>query len=621
MLIKLNSLKITDFKGVKNLEINFDAESRLIIGENGTGKTSVMDAWFWLINDADSNGSAKFNALALDGQGNTIDQQDAIVEAEITAGRKKVTLKKELLQKWHKKRGSSVSEFKGNTTKYYFNKVSLKKSEYFEKLKEITKPEYFRALSDVHEFCSRLKPEQRRSMLIEIAGNITFESICKKHPEISELPKYIGDLTPAEFKKVLIGERKKANEELDELPKRIDEMEKTKPDVGGLNEDDISSQINEIDGLINAKKEDVINIKSGLETSKLRAELSDIKRQISELKTNDDIAKEVENKIKIEVDIRRLDGEIHHLIEINKEKQLLLNTIKRKYGEIDARQLKVTNNCYACGQLLPQEQIKKQLTAFNSKKDKDLDEIEAHGNKIFDEIEVNENLIEKFKSDIDMAKLSLKKQVEKITILEMNVAEKINPLAEKQLEIEQKINRITGNVGPQIADLETEIYELEKKRSKLNDDRSNFTQIERINQRIKQRKAEVKQATELLDEIDYKLNMLEIYSRKRGEYIEENVNRHFKITNWKLFDIQQNQGIREVCEATYNGVPFSSDLNTGSKINVGIDVIKTLQKHYDCKLPVWVDNAESVTGWIDFDGQIIKLAAASDIEKIEVISG
>ena len=68
------------------------------------------------------------------------------------------------------------------------------------------------------------------------------------------------------------------------------------------------------------------------------------------------------------------------------------------------------------------------------------------------------------------------------------------------------------------------------------------------------------------------------------------------------------------------GVPYSTDLNTGARINVGLDVINTLSKHYGVMLPIFVDNAESVTAWeFDMDNQMIKLMAAANVEKLEVI--
>ena len=83
MKLKLQKLTIENFKGIRNFALETNGESILIAGKNGVGKTTLADAWFFLFTDADSQGSAKFNALELDADGAVIDQQDATVEAEI----------------------------------------------------------------------------------------------------------------------------------------------------------------------------------------------------------------------------------------------------------------------------------------------------------------------------------------------------------------------------------------------------------------------------------------------------------------------------------------------------------------------------------------------------------
>ena len=120
--------------------------------------------------------------------------------------------------------------------------------------------------------------------------------------------------------------------------------------------------------------------------------------------------------------------------------------------------------------------------------------------------------------------------------------------------------------------------------------------------------------------IERKLLMLEEFSEKKSRYIEKNINDKFELTEWKLFEKQVNGGQREICEAMLGGVPYSSDLNTGAKINVGLDCIRTLQKHYGTTLPVWIDNAESVTQWHgEEDLQTIKLVANSEFGRLEVV--
>jgi hypothetical protein len=57
--------------------------------------------------------------------------------------------------------------------------------------------------------------------------------------------------------------------------------------------------------------------------------------------------------------------------------------------------------------------------------------------------------------------------------------------------------------------------------------------------------------------------------------LDQSVNKMFSLVKFKLFDVQINGGVKDTCEAMVNGVPFGN-VNTASKINAGLDIIKTL---------------------------------------------
>ena len=78
-----------------------------------------------------------------------------------------------------------------------------------------------------------------------------------------------------------------------------------------------------------------------------------------------------------------------------------------------------------------------------------------------------------------------------------------------------------------------------------------------------------------------------------------------KIIN-KNGDVLFSESAKEI-DVVYDGVPYIN-VNSGAKINVGIDIIMTLSHAFGKSVPLFVDNAESVTHITYFDGQIIRLA-------------
>ncbi len=41
--------------------------------------------------------------------------------------------------------------------------------------------------------------------------------------------------------------------------------------------------------------------------------------------------------------------------------------------------------------------------------------------------------------------------------------------------------------------------------------------------------------------------------------------------------------------------PYSSALSTGERVKASLDCIKTLQEHFKVELPIFIDDAESIT--------------------------
>jgi len=58
--IVLQHMEISQFKGVRQLALDFAPEENSLYGANATGKTTIYDALLWLLFDKDSAGSSKF---------------------------------------------------------------------------------------------------------------------------------------------------------------------------------------------------------------------------------------------------------------------------------------------------------------------------------------------------------------------------------------------------------------------------------------------------------------------------------------------------------------------------------------------------------------------------------
>lgn len=68
-----------------------------------------------------------------------------------------------------------------------------------------------------------------------------------------------------------------------------------------------------------------------------------------------------------------------------------------------------------------------------------------------------------------------------------------------------------------------------------------------------------------------------------------------------------------------DGVPFN-DLNTAKKINSGLAIINTVSKHHKIKLPIFIDNRESIILLENVDTQVINLRA-DNVEELQISGG
>ena len=63
--ILLKTLELTNFKGIRNMSITFKDKVTEIHGDNATGKTSLVDAFTWLLFGKNSKGDSVFGIKTL----------------------------------------------------------------------------------------------------------------------------------------------------------------------------------------------------------------------------------------------------------------------------------------------------------------------------------------------------------------------------------------------------------------------------------------------------------------------------------------------------------------------------------------------------------------------------
>lgn len=647
--IRLLSLNLKNFKGIRSFSLEANGENVRIYGDNATGKTTLFDAFIWLLFDKDSQNKKDFAIKTLDKNGNELHNLDHEVEGVFLVDGKQLSLRKVFSEKWTKKRGSATSEFTGHTTDYFIDGVPVKKKEYDQLISDLIDEDIFKLLTNPSYFNEQLKWQDRRKILLEICGDISDEEVIASDKSLAALPSILQGRTIENHRKVIAVRRAEINKELEKIPVRIDEIQLNKPQLDGLDKKALEAEISKLNAVIDEKMTLISNIRNGNAISEKQKQIQEIEIELLQIKQQHEAGSKDElYKLKTRIQeeqsnlniLRQKAENISYQMKYNDENiqsiEKRLVELRNEWHQANSEEFKheMDCTCPACGQPLPEEQVaaarEKALAQFNLDKAKRLEEITTKGKQGKEQkerfIQENEKLAkeyEKLSSQIKEKQDLLNKLHNQLQIVENTIVDVTeNPqyvakLQEKQ-RLQKEIDELKLAANESIESIQMEIAELRSKRSQLESDLAKFSLVEQAEQRIQELEQQERDLAAEFEKLEHELFLTEEFIRCKVNMLEEKINSKFKYARFKLFEQQINGGLQEVCETLYEGVPYGSGLNNAAKINVGLDIINTLSEHYGFKAPIFVDNAEAVTKLIDVDSQVISLVVSEKDKQLRV---
>lgn len=633
MDIRINSMTLQNFKGVKYLEINANGESLSIYGDNATGKTTVFDAFTWLLFNKDSLGRSDFGIKTQDENGNPIHNLEHAVECELAIDNSILTLKKIYAEKWTKKRGSAEAEFTGHETKYFVNEVPVPKKDYEAKITSIIDETLFKIITNPLYFNEHMKWQDRRAILLNLCENITDEDILAKDKKFAPLSEELKGRTVSEYKKIVQSKQSTINDNLKAIPGRIAEANLAIPEtVANVDESEKAS----IEKKIADLNDEIINIKNGVSADSELIALKEQKRQI-ESKTCDvtELVNELANfrneLCELESEDTQCRRKIKLFYDAIQDAEKRANDYRNEWHSVNNEQYVGNENCPTCGQALPPEMVETAKQIFNTSKVKRLEEINARGKECARDIAKDTEAHDEWSKKLNVVQERKSKVENEIARVEGLITDTKNNFADKVkvelVEIDLKIAEAEKAMENAMESIQSKIYPIEEqiatekaKLAEIDKAIANRDLAERQKARIAELEADEKRLAGEYAELDKMSFLIDEFIKCKVELLSEEINSHFKYAKFKLFDVQINGGIAECCEVTYRGVPYS-DLNNAARINVGIDIINTLCKLNDKYCPIIVDNAESVTNIMPTTSQMICLVVSAEDDMLRVEKG
>ena len=641
MRVRIKQLVIQNFKGCKSRRIEFSGKDTTISGANATGKTTVVDAFFWLLFGKDSAGNEKFNIRPLNKEGTQIDNLEIKVSALLDVDGTEKEFTKTQKQKWVKSRTTGETTLQGNVNEFEIDGYPVKNEKaYKEAAAEIINEDLFKMLTNPTCFPA-MDWKKQREILMQFVGNVSDVELAERKSEFAPI---IPELKKApsldDMKQKYQKKAKEIGKELDAFPVRIETLENQKVDVDlsalELQRNALKEQISDAKKQISSTDkqfEEYQKLSDGI--LELKFSLSDLERKASE--ENQKKKKDLENKIKsvgYEVD------RCNETLELAKKKietceksvamcEEEITETRKKWTSANAMQFDEGSKfCELCGQQLPEEKISELVSEFEQRKKSILADIEQKGNNLKNQIDTDKTCIVEYKSKIaveENRKLSMRSEIENYKRQLSDIPDAVDisgtdeykeiqkQISEKEVAMSQMNNAsdIRNDYMEKLDGLQNELIECEKSIAfavRNNDLDAEIEQIQKEQREKGQEQAECDRMLYILE------NFIKFKMETVQKQIKESLGSEISV---KLLEQQLNGEIKPTCKLTVNGVPFN-DLNNGHKIIAGLNMIKTLQKLYDTYLPVFVDNAESIneSNLPEMQCQIIKLKVSDDKELV-----
>lgn len=642
MISLIKKIDLQNFKGSKNATYTFDGKNVTVCGANGSGKTTIFDAFTWLLFGKDSLDNAKFEIRPLNENGEQIHNVEISVLAELEIDGKIVELKKVQKENYVTKRGSQHPVLQGNKNDYFIDGYPRSEKDYKEYINSIVSDDLFKMLTNPTYF-PNMPWKDQRATIVKFASDVSDVELATKDSRFAEL---LPEIEKAPSTDDIKNKYQKSLNELKkkqvELPVRIDEISNSKVDI----------DVAELELLKNSLNEQIADVKSKIaDTDKQYEEYQNLSDGIMELKfaESDLVRKANEDNIKARREIedkiadkkfllrqtektvddceRQIDISKHHSVSLNES----IESYRSQYRQ--TQELVFDENslvCSYCGQEYPQDKKEQIKAEFESKKATEIKKITELGNKAKAELDKEKEAIDSLEKELVEHRKSLEMLNNAIADLEKQLSELPesidvtgteeykaiqSQLAEKEQAMSQmnSADEVRKSLNYELECSQSQLIECEKKIA------MSQKNIE-IDERICELQGEQREVAQKIADVEKMLYLLDEFIKYKLDKISDSINAMFDGISFKLFDIQLNGGVKEVCECTVNGVPYGS-LNNGHRIIAGLQIIKALQKLYGAYLPIFIDNAESVNNFNlpDMDCQLIKLKVSDDEDlRIEI---
>ena len=658
--ITIEELHLLNFRGARDVKVSFTAGTNIVCGDNGTGKSTLMDAFLWLLFGKDAEERKDYEIKRLEA-GETLRRTDATVECRIDVDGQQNTLRRSLREVWSKPRGATEPVFKGNETEYTINDVPKKMSEFDAWVAEHLAPaDVFRLLTDAGCF-PRLKWEKQREKLFELAGGVDEEAVKASVDGLADLLARLSDKSLEDYKRELAARKRKLRKALEEIPARSDQTRLMIPttdarDVWERKLADVDARLAELnrEAADFAARERARGAEARRRVEEVEALKTRMARRTAELRRAATTEAERLNEGRRQVEVRLQDlqaaettatrrlkdatAEVDELaLRINQKEEACERLRAAWYAE-SARPYTGDHVCPHCLQPLPEEMQRDNSRRFEESKRERLSQIQTDGHRTKAEITRLEEEMKTAEARLDRAAADAFDAEASAEILREELAEMpdrvepaaVDPMADEayramaeelaamEADAQQTLPASEPNGGEAIT---ARLATLNRERDTIRRGLSDCDTADSLRAEIRRLDEEARTLAQQLSDVDRDEDTMRRYTRARIETVEQRVNSLFRTVRFRLFEYTNEGGEVDTCVPLVgdDGVPYPV-ANTAAQVWAVLEIIRVLQQHAGVSTPVFVDGAERVTQFPEMDHQAILLRVVEGVRPLRVES-
>ena len=656
--ITIEELHLRNFRGARDVRVSFTAGTNIVCGDNGTGKSTLMDAFLWLLfgKDAEERKDCEIKRIEA---GETLRRTDATVECRLDVDGQRNTLRRSLREVWSKPRGATEPVFKGNETEYTINDVPKKMSEFDAWVAEHLAPaDVFRMLTDADCF-PRLKWEKQREKLFELAGGVDEEAVRDSVDGLADLLARLSDKSLEDYKRELAARKRKLRKALEEIPARSDQTRLMIPttdarDVWERKLADVDARLADLnrEAADFASRERARGAEARRRVEEVEALKTRMARRTAELRraATEEAEKKNEGRRQVEARLRDLKaadaeatrrlkdakGEVDELARRINQKEAECERLRAAWYAESARPYTGDNVCPHCLQPLPEEMQRDNRRRFEESKNERLSQIQTDGHRTKAEITRLEEEMKTAEARLDRAAADAFDAEASAEILREELAEMpdrvepaaVDPMADEayramaeelaamEADAPQTSQASEPNGGEAIT---ARLATLNRERDTIRRGLSDCDTADSLRAEIRRLDEEARALAQQLSDVDRDEDTMRRYTRARIEAMEQRVNSLFRTVRFRLFEYTNEGGEVDTCVPLVgdDGVPYPV-ANTAAQVWAGLEIIRVLQQHAGVSVPVFVDGSNLVTRFPEMDHQAILLRVVDGVRPLRV---